>query len=175
MTNNEEDKLLKVLTDKQFANAPIRDVVKHLYFQVIQSQVLETKLRAELARTNKKLDIMQDALSSIMFMRSGFLQLRYNNRSSEITVGKYYRIDFSNTIEDDLLKTMFVLKSGKPRSTKWQCSEVAESFKKKDNESLDTPRKVYKAAHRIRTRLHDELKIEILSVKGKEYFWFYPN
>lgn len=172
---NDEDKLLEVLTDGQFANAPLRDVVKHLYFQVIQSQVLEAKLRAELARTNKKLDVIQDTLSSIMFMRSGFLQLRYNSRTSEITAGKYYQIDFSNTIENDLLKTMFVLKSGKPRPTKWQCSEIALSFKKRGNESLDTPRKVYKAAHRIKTRLHDEMKIDVLNVKGKEYFWFYPN
>ncbi|MCA0228382.1 hypothetical protein LCH21_02935 [Patescibacteria group bacterium] len=175
MTNKDEDKLLEVLTDRQFANAPLRDVVKHLYFQVIQSQVLETKLRVELTRTNKKLDMMHDALSSIMFMRSGFLRLRYNSRTSEITVEKYYRIDFSNTIENDLLKTMFVIKSGKPRATKWQCTEVAESFRKKGNESLDTPRKVYEAAHRIKTRLHDEMKIDTLSVKGKEFFWFYPN
>jgi len=175
MKNDEEDKLLEVLSDKQFTEAPLREVIKHLYFQVIQSQVIETNLRAELAKTNKKLSRVEDALSSIMFIRSGFLKIRYNHRTSEVTVEKYYRIDFGDTIENDLLKTMFYQKSGKPRPAKWQCSEVAESFRKKGNESLDDPRAIYKAAHRIKTRLHKELKIDVLYVKGKEFFWYYPN
>lgn len=175
MKKDDEDKLLKVLTDEEFAEAPIREVIKHLYFQVIQSQVLEVKLRNELAETNKKLDTVQDALSSTMFIRSGFIQLRYSTRTSELTVGKYYRIDFSNTIENDLLKTMFYQKTGKPRPFKWQYSETAKSFAKKMNNDLDTSRKVYKVIHRIKTRLYDEIKVDVLSSKGKEYFWYYPN
>ncbi len=175
MKKDDEDKLLEVLSDEQFSNAPLRDVVKHLYFQVIQSQVLEAKLRAELAQTNKKLDAVKDALSSIMFIRSGFLHLRYNSKTCEVTVGKYYRIDFSGTIENDLLRTMFYQKTGKPRPTKWFCSEVAEKFDKQKNSSLGDSRKVYKVAHRIKTRLHDEMKIDVLCVKGKEFYWYYPN
>lgn len=173
--DKDEEKLLEVLNNEQFANAHVREVIKHLYFQVIQSQVLEEKLRADLAKTNKKLDRIQDALSSIMFIRSGFLKLRYDVRTSEITIGEYYRIDFNDSIENDLLKTMFNLKSREPRKSKWQFSEVAEVFSRKGNDSLDTPRKVYKTAHRIKERIHKEIGVDVLYVKGKEFFWYYPN
>lgn len=175
MDGKDKDKLLEIINDEQFANAPLREVVKHLYFQVIQSQVLEEKLRADLVKTNKKLDRIQDALSSIMFIRSGFLKLRYDVRTSEITIGDYYRINFNDSIENDLLKTMFNLTSKKPRKTKWQFSEVAEVFIRKGNESLDSPRKVYKTAHRIKERIHKEIGVDVLRVKGKEFFWYYPN
>jgi hypothetical protein len=169
---HEDEKLLKVLSQEQFANAPLRDIVMHLYFQVVQAQVLEIELKAELAKTNKKLAVIEDAISSIMFLRSGFIKLTYNARTSEISIRNYYRMDFSNTVENDLLKIMFVSKTGKQRAAKWQFSEVAEKFKEKGIEQLNTPRKVYKVAHRIKTRIHDEIKVDVLYVKGKEFYWY---
>lgn len=173
MKNN--DDLLTILDEKAFSDAPLREVIKHLYFQVIQSQVIEMELKTELAKANKKLKAIEDALSSQVFIRSGFLALRYNERTSEISVSNLYHIDFSNTIENDLLKIMFYKKSGKPRPTKWQTSEVAASFKMKGFTSLSEPRDVYKVAHRIKKRLQEEIKADVLYVKGKEIFWFHTN
>lgn len=172
MSSDDKNKLLDVLSYDQIENSDMRELFKALYLQVIQSQVIELELRKEISKLSKKIDLIGREVAPLTTIRSKFIILRYESRTSEIVVSKTHRIDFKNTIEDDLLKIMFVMKSGKQRQTKWQTSEVAERFRNKNVDNLSTQRQVYKVANRIKNKIRGEIGIDVLHVKGKEFYWY---
>ncbi len=172
MRKTENRELLEVLTDEQFAKADMRDLIQALYFQVIQSQVIELELRKEISKLHLKIDVMTKEVAPLTHIRSKFIKLTYDARTSEVLVSNLLRIEFANTIENDLLRIMFTQKNGKQRRVKWQTQEIAERFKKRGVEDLSDKRQVYKVATRIKDKLRNEIKIDVLHVKGKEFFWY---
>ena len=172
---DEKSELLKVISDEEFESASVRDVMKALYFQVIQSQVIEIEMRNDIKRLNKQVDLLNKALDSKYDVRSAWINITYSYKTSEIIVNNDFRIDFSNTIQTELLSLMFYKKNGKLRPTKWQCAEIAEKFKIKNVAELDTARKVSKVAFRIRDRLRSSVEADLLHVSIKEFFWYFPK
>ena len=172
---DDENKLLRVISDEEFKKAPIREVIQALYYQVIQSQVIEVELRTEVKRLNNRVDSLKKVIASKFYVRAVWARIRYSFRSSEITINTDFRVGFSDTIQADLLSTMFYKQHGKPRPTKWQCAEVAAKFKSQNIEELNTARKVSKVAFRIRDKLREETGTDFLSVSAKEFFWYSSN
>jgi hypothetical protein len=173
--SDQHDDLLKVPDIDAMDNAPLKEIVKSLYYQVIQSQVIELELRNEVNKLTGQVDRLNEILGEKTFIRTRWISLSYDKRLSELTLAKKYIISFANTSEADLLETMFFVKSRKPRSTKWQCKEAADKFRAKNYDQLDTPRKVYKTLLRIRDRLRAETKTDLLKVTTTEFYWFDPH
>lgn len=168
---SDKNKLIPTMTPEQLEKAELRDIVEHLYWQTLQTQVLQIEMEKEIESLSRKVERLNQALASTTYVRAVWGQVRYDFRTDEVVVSTLYRIDFSNTIQADLLRLMFIKKTGKPKKTKWQCTEVAEFFRGKEAQ-LDTARKVSKVAWRIRDKLRDTTTTDFLSVSSTEFFWF---
>jgi hypothetical protein len=165
--NDEEDKLLPVIPPEALEAMPTRKLIEHLYWQVIQTQVIVLKVKGETARIKQ----LEDALSQITFLRSGFFKLRYNHERRKLTISPNFDIDFKEGSQEALLLSqMFHKKSGKPKKLTWQCSEMTATLRKKGYD-LKTDNSVYKALLRINERIKKETRIEgLIDVSRKQFF-----
>ena len=171
--NNTE--LYPAMPDEVFENGTDRELIKHVYMQVMQSQVIELQLKDEINKLRGELNHLKKEISRNTFFRSYWNHLRYDHRLKEVVVNDEFRISFRDSEMTDLLDLMFFKSNNKPRSTKWQTGEVAERFKLSNNTGLSSANKVYKVAHRINKKLQEETNITFLAIKPKEFCWVHTN
>lgn len=169
MNKNKEnsDRLLPIISDEAFEKADLREVLKALYFQLIQTQVLVQKVKEDTAKIKQ----LEEALSRITFVKSRWIKLRFDHRTTELRITDKFSIPFKSESQEALLLSIMFNKSNqKPKPRKWQCSEVAEAFDK-NGLAMKTKNQVYKAALRISERVKQETGIDgLFSVSKNEFF-----
>lgn len=171
--NNTE--LYPAMPDEVFENGTDRELIKHVYMQVMQSQIIELQLKDEIKKLRGELKHLKKEISRNTFVRSYWNHLRYDHRLKEIIVNDEFTMSFRDSEMTDLLDLMFFKTNKKPRSTKWQTGELAERFKIRDNTGLSSANKVYKVTHRINKKLQEETGITFLIIKPKEFYWVHTN
>lgn len=167
--------LFEGMSDETFQNGSEKELIKHVYMQILQSQILETKLISDVMKLKDEVNFLRKQLSRNQFISSYWNHLRYDSRLKQITINDEFRIEFRDSEMTDLLALMFYKTSMKPKPAKWQTSDLAKRFNNKQIIGLSTPNNVYKVAHRINKRIQDETNISFLIVKPKEFYWFHTN
>ena len=153
--------------DEFFKNAPLRDLVMDLYMQTLQTQALILDVK----KHTNRIEVLEDAISRIAYIKSRWVKLRYDHRLSELTIGGKFKMKFkSDSQEAALLDIIFTKKTKAPKKTRWQSAEVAESMKE-HGINLDTQIKVTKALLRINERIKQETGIDgLIEVSSKQFF-----
>ena len=167
--------LFEGMSDETFQNGSEKELIKHVYMQILQSQILETKLLSDVMKLKEEVKFLRKQLSRNQFIPSYWNHLRYDSRLKQITVNDEFKIDFRDSEMTDLLGLMFYKTNKKPKPSKWQTSDIAKRFNNKQIVGLSKANDVYKVAHRINKRLQDETGIKFLEIKTKEFYWFHTN
>lgn len=151
------------------------DKLAHIFAVELQNEIKLDKLLRQLEYANNRIDKLQKAVSRTTFVKTHWISLRYDFKTSELILGGEYRMDFSNTIESDLLAKLFTESTSKPKKSVLYFPELAIDFEEEGNEKLSDAREIYKVAHRIRDRIRNKTGADLLIVRKKELFWYSPH
>jgi hypothetical protein len=112
----------------------------------------------------------EDALTHIAHIPNSPLELEYDHRTNTLWTETRRKKEFTKN-EAVLLSMMFVKKTGKPKKTIYQCSEVADKFKN-TGEGMDSSARVFETAKRIQDKLDKFLNTKEALVVTTKIFYF---
>jgi len=113
---------------------------------------------------------LEDALAHITRIPNYPLELEYDHRTNTLWAETRRKLEFSKN-EAVILSMMFVIKTGKPKKTIFQCSEVASKLKD-SGEGIDSPDRVFETAKRVQKKLDEFLNTKDALVVTKKSFYF---
>lgn len=111
---------------------------------------------------------LEDALSHITRIPNLPLELEYDHRTNTLWAETRRKLEF-NKNEAVIISLMFSKTTGKPKTTIFQCSEVAARLKK-SGDGLDNPKNVFETATRVQKKLDKFLNThEAIIVTSKTF------
>lgn len=113
---------------------------------------------------------LEDALAHITRIPNYPLELKYDHKTNTLWAETRRKLEF-NKNEAVILSMMFVKKTGKPRGTIFQCSEVASKLKN-SGEGIESSDRVFETAKRVQKKLDDFLNTKDALVVTKKSFYF---
>jgi len=130
----------------------------------------ESNLEKKLDLINARLGRIEESLSRVSFIRSKWIKLTYSHRDKELRFNSGFAIKFDKN-EAELLDTLFVKKTGKPKLKTFYCQELAEYFKKVNSGPM-TAKAVHQTVERIDKKVKHKTKLSILDIKTKEFHFY---
>ena len=112
----------------------------------------------------------EDALTHIAHIPNSPLELEYDHRTNTLWAETRRRLEF-NKNEAALLSMMFIKKTGMPKKTIFQCTEVANKLKN-SGEGIDSIDQVFQTAKRVQKKLDEFLNTKEALVVTKKTFYF---
>lgn len=112
---------------------------------------------------------LNEAVSRLTYVRGRFIFLTYNHDTQELCFTDQLCMRFDGN-EAELLSYMFVKSTGKPKKKRFTCGDVADHFKEQ-RKDLSTPRRVYEAIRRIKSKIEQRHKLGgLFIVTSKEFY-----
>ncbi len=132
---------------------------------LIYIKLLDIELKFDLF--DAKIQSLQEDMSKSVFVRSEHIKLRFDYKTNELYITKFFKIPFEGN-EAILLRHMFKKTNGMPKkSVKFYPAELAGKFKK-DTEGLKTAKAVYGTLTRIDTTVKQKtggLELFVITTK----------
>jgi len=140
----------------------------HILYQ-IEKRLEEIANAVDVNTSN--IDILEEAVSASIDIPSRPVEFQYNHRENKLWVNKRFYIDFDGK-EADVFGLMFYKKTGLPKKTKFQCSEVAEKLSDHTLENMTTTKSIFQTVKRIELKLNTRLNTKnLLVIRTKEFYF----
>lgn len=132
-------------------------------------RLLNLELRFDLFE--KKIESLQQDISNVIFVRSELIKLKYDHKTNELYITKFFKIPFEGN-EAALLGAMFKRSSGQPkRTTKFYISELAGTFKN-EAKGLKTAKAVHATIMRIDATIKQRTQgLEVFKITTKVFYF----
>lgn len=139
-------------------------LLKMIYFKL-----MDIELKFDLF--DAKIQSLQEDMSKSVFVRSEHIKLRFDHRTNELYITKFFKIPFEGN-EAILLRHMFKKANGLPKkSVKFYPAELAGKFKK-DTDGLKTAKAVYGTISRIDTTVKQRTAgLELFMITTKVFYF----
>lgn len=137
------------------------------YMRMVYLKLLDLEIKFDLL--DAKIENLQQDVSHYTFVRSEALKLRFDHKTDELYITKFFKIQFDGN-QAVLLRHIFKESSGLPKkSKKFYPSELAGSFQK-ETDGLKTEKSVLATIHRIdKTIKHRTMGLEVFKIKTKVF------
>lgn len=171
----------KVLTQNFSQNPPIphnefmakdndrNELSQEQLLKMIYFKLMDIELKFDLF--DAKIQSLQEDMSKSVFVRSEHIKLRFDHRTNELYITKFFKIPFEGN-EAILLRHMFKKANGLPKkSVKFYPAELAGKFKK-DTDGLKTAKAVYGTISRIDTTVKQRTAgLELFMITTKVFYF----
>lgn len=136
---------------------------------MIYTKLMDIELKFDLF--DARIQSLQEDVSKSTFVRSEHVKLRFDHRTNELYITKFFKIAFEGN-EATLLRYMFKKANGLPKqSVKFYPVELAGKFKE-DTEGLKTTKAVYGTISRIDTTVKQRTAgLELFVITTKVFYF----
>lgn len=136
---------------------------------MVYHKLLDLEVKIDLF--DAKVENLQQDVSKITFVRSELVKLRYDHKTNELYITKFFKIPFEGN-EATLLRFMFKQSSGLPKkSVKFYPTELAGGFKD-ETDGLRTATAVTGTIKRIDSSIkHKTMGLEVLKITTKVFYF----
>jgi hypothetical protein len=131
------------------------------------NKLLDLELKIDLF--DKKIESLQQDISNVIYVRSELIKLRYDHKTDELYITKFFKIPFEGN-EAVLLRHMFVVSSGRPkRSRDFYPAELAGTFAD-ETDGLKTAKAIHATISRIDATIkHRTIGLEVFKITTKVF------
>ena len=113
---------------------------------------------------------LEDALKYVARIPNSPLELEYDHKTNTLWAETRRKLEF-NKNEAAVISLMFNKKTGKPKKSSFQCSEIAIKLKN-SGEGIDNAKQVFETMKRIQKKLDDFLNTKEVIVVTTKSFYF---